>query len=412
MYTETFKCHAAAALSVALLLFTTHADAQQDISGWPEWLQTAMVQENEDVKPKKHDFADDASVELIGEVVESQAVENGWYFHSGIGDGGSIECFVFTNQPELAATTMLLGDNNIGAMSDAYGVVENKALYHLDAGNIDGSPYFALEWVYTVGEAPDAKAGMTKVRAAVNGEFVQTCTHNGLGYRETLDRAFRAFVASLDHPRDWASPYYREVVRMDFGEQPVGLVWLSYTLDADGDTEIRSRDAQLIPVDAATVQSGDTVSTAYSYPDGKLINKSLGVVENGELVTFLELFRDDENGWTVSGTFQGKELETTLDGDVEPMSELGQQFGAEDLMAGEAEAVTLPIWIPEADPTSFLMATLERIDGDGRNNARVVMGPISMDVELDKSGSAKSGSMQIGAAVVTMERVFVDGKAR
>lgn len=400
-----------AVLYLALLLFAAPAGAQQDMSGWPEWLRSAMAAESKRVRSKKHDFADGASVKLPGKVTNSQAVESGWYFVADIGAGGSIECYVFTSEPELASVSMQLGDGLIEFISDAYGPVGSKTLYELDAGAIEGVPYFALDWMFTVGEAPEAKASMSKVRAAANGELVQACSHTGLGYRETLDRVFRTFVTSLDYPRTAPAPYYREVVRLDFGEQPVGLIWFSYELDADGDTLIRYSDAQIVPVDTATVQTGDTVTTSFSYPDGRLINKSVGVVENGELTTFVELIPND-GLWEVSGTFQGKEIQTTLDGDIAPISELGQQFSAEEVIRGDSDSVTVPVWIPEADPTSFLMATIERIDGDGRNNARFAMGPITMDVELDDTGSARTGSMQIGAATVTMERIHVEGKAR
>ena len=412
MYTMVSERWFIALSSVTLLFLAASADAQQDMSEWPEWLRSAMLEEAKPKRARKVAFADAASVKLPGKPQEAQAFESGWYFASEIGAGGTIECYVLTNEPDLATLVIELGEINIDFMSEQYGEVANKGLYDLDAGAIEGKPYLALDWMYTVGEAPEAKAALTKVRVAANDTTIQACVHNGLGYRETLERVFRTFVTSLDYPTTATPAYYREVVKMSFGEQPVGVMWMSYTLDADGDTEIRTGDAQLMPVDTGAVRSSDTVSVSYSSPDGQLINKSSATVENGELVTHVDLLPDAEGDWVVSGTFQGKGLTARLDGETVPISELGQQFRAQELLAGDNDEVTMPLWVPEADPTSFLMATIERVDGAGRNNARLAMGPIDLEVEIDETGSMKRGSMQAGAATVHMERIHVEGKAR
>lgn len=401
-----------AVLSAALLLFAASANAQQDMSSWPEWLRSAMLEEAKPQRARTREFADAATVELPGKPQDAQAFDGGWYFTSNIGKGGAIECYAFTNEPDLATLAVELGNVNMDFMSEQYGEVGNKSLYALNADAIEGKPYLALDWMYTVGEAPEAKAALTKVRVAAHDAVIQACVHNGLGYRETLDRVFRTFVTSLDYPTTASPAYYREIIKVSFDEQPVGVIWVSYTLDADGDTEIRIGDAQLLPVDGSTVRSGDTVSLSFSTPDGHLINKSSATVENGELVTHVDLLPDAEGGWVVSGTFQGKELNAQLDRDVAPMSALGQQFLIEDLLASDDDEVTLPIWEPTADPTSFIMASIERIDGSGRNNARLKMGPIDMEVAVDATGSIRSGSMQVGAATLYMERIYVEGKTR
>ena len=412
MYPSTSRRQPSAVLYLVLLLVAAPAGAETDMSGWPDWLKAAMLAESDSDRTTTQTFADEASVELPGNPQEPQAIESGWYLPTDIGEGGLIECYLFTSQPDLATTAVQLGDVNIEQMAAAYGTVGNKSLYHLDAGAIGAVPYFALDWMYTVGEAPEAKAALTKVRVAVNGAVVQACTHNSLGYRETLAKTFRSFVTSLDYPTAAPEPYYREIAQISLGEQPLGLLWFSYVLDADGDTEIRMSDAQIVPVGAATIQFGDTSSVSYSQPNGELINQVSAAVENGELVTNLDLRRDDEDNWVVSGTFQSKQLEVTLDGDAVPLSTLGQQFLAEEFLGGDDDRIAFLAWVPDADPASFLTAALERIDDDSRHNARMLIGPIVMDAEFDETGSAKRGSMQAGAAILHIERIYVDGKAR
>ena len=412
MYPSISKRQPAAVLYLMLFLVAAPASAETDMSGWPEWLRTAMLAESDSDRTRTQKFGENASVKLPGKPQDPQAIESGWYLPTDIGEGGLIECYLFTSQPDLATTAVQLGDVNIEQMAAAYGTVGNKSLYHLDAGAIGAAPYFALDWMYTVGDAPEAKAALTKVRIAVNGSLVQACTHNSLGYRETLAKAFQSFVTSLDYPTTAPDPYYREIAQIRFGEQPLGLVWFSYVLDAEGDTEIYMSDAQIVPIDSATIQFGDTSSVSYSYPNGELINQVSAAVENGELVTNLDLRRDAEDNWIVSGTFQGKELDVTLDADAVPLSALGQQFRTEEFLDSEDDRITFAAWVPDADPASFLTAALERIDDDSPHNVRMLIGPVIMDAEVDETGSAKRGSMQAGAATMHIERIYVDGKAR
>ena len=403
----------ASLLGLACTMPAFSAGAGQDMSEWPDWLKESMQKEAESARTSTVKFADDNyAVQLPGTPAEPQAFEAGWYLQSDIGSSAPLECYLFTNESDLATLAVQLSDVNIELMSDNYGAVDKKHVYHLDAGAIDGVPYFALDWMYTVGTAPETLMAMTKVRVAANGDVVQACSHNEIGYRETLASAFDTFVRSAEFPSAAMEPYYREVAVMRFDEQPVGLIWLSYARDADGDTEVEYHDAQILPVDASTIQSSDTTSMSFSTPDGVLINEVSASSENGELTTYLELTRDADDAWLVSGTFQGKELTATLDGNVVPLSPLGQQFRAQELLLDEAERVSFEAWLPQADPTSFLTATIERLDGDGGNNARMLMGPIAMDVDMDDTGSIRSGSIQVGPALMTIERVFVDGKAR
>lgn len=404
---QSAKCIAA-----VLLLGTipSLAQATEDTAGWPPWLQQAMAEESLQIRTRSVDVADGRyKFKLAGKPEKPEAIDGGWYLASDIKAESPLECYVFDDDMDLATLVVTLADLNIDATSNANGPVDNKSIYFLDAGAIDGVPFIALEWIYTVGEAPNALIGFTKVRAAINNGLPQACSHNFLGYRETFARAFEEFVRSARHTQNSAQPYYAEVLRQNLGDQAVGVAWMTYTLDVDGDTEVRTTDSALIPVDNSTISFTDSSTLSFSTPDGRLINEYSALVENGELVTKLELGRRNDGDWSVSGTFQGKPFEQTIDGEFEPVSDLGQMRIAKELFAGQHASSTIDIWAPQIDPTQFLQASLSRDDEIIERQGKVVWGPMSMTAQFDKLGSILRSSMRMGAAEFRMDRVWVDG---
>ncbi len=404
--------HSAKCIAAVLLLgpIPSLAQTAEDTAGWPPWLQKAMAEESLRIRTRSVDVADGRyKFKLAGKPEKPEAIDGGWYLASDIKAESPLECYVFDDDMDLATLVVTLADLNIDATSTANGPVDNKSIYFLDAGAIDGVPFIALEWIYTVGEAPNALIGFTKVRAAINNGLPQACTHNFLGYRETFARAFEVFVRSARHTRNSAKPYYMEVLRQNLGDQPVGVAWMTYTLDVDGDTEVRTMDSALIPVDNSTISFTDSSTLSFSTPDGRLINEYTALVENGELVTNLELGRRDDGNWSVSGTFQGKPIEQTIDGDFEPVSDLGQMRIAKELFAGQHTSSTIDIWAPQIDPTQFLQASLSRDDDKIERQGKVVLGAMSMTAQFDKLGSILRSTMQMGAAELRMDRVWVDG---
>ena len=404
--------HSAKYIAVTLLLgpIPSLAQTAEDPAGWPAWLQQAMAEESLRIRTRSVNVDDGRyKFKLAGKPEKPEAIDGGWYLASDIKAESPLECYVFDDDMNLATLVVTLADLNIDATSNANGPVDNKSIYFLDAGAIDGVPYIALEWIYTVGEAPNALVGFTKVRAAINNGLPQACSHNVLGYRETFARAFEKFVRSARHTRNSAQPYYVEVLQQNLGDQAVGVAWMTYTLDDDGDTEVRTMDSVLIPVDNSTISFTDSSTLSFSTPDGRLINEYTVLVENGELVTDLELGRGDDGNWSVSGTFQGKLIAQTIDGEFEPLSDLGQMRTAKELFAGDQATSTIDIWAPQIDPTQFLQASLSRDDGEIELRGKIVLGPMSMTAQFDMFGSILSSSMQMGAAEFRIDRVWVHG---
>lgn len=399
-----------ACLIAAGLTLANNSDAQQ-MDGWPEWLIEAMAAESS--KLKTAEFAIEAGpyqFTLPKETSGPNAFDGGWYFESQIGSDAVLECYIFTGDNDLATLTNNLVDISLQTTAETNGGnLDNKSVLALDAGHLDGSPYLSVEWVYTVGEAPNALVGHTKVAAATNGKLTQACSHTALGYRETFKNSFATFVRATQQPGPAVEPYYEEVALQKLAGQPIGTVHVSYTLDEDGDTRIDTVNASLIQIGPDSVASSDSVSVSWSTPEGMLINALIVDAENGEVVTNLTLARNDSADWQVSGTFQGKPLEHVIDGSEAPISDLGSIQIARAFFAGDATEVSFPMWISDADPTRMLQATMQREDKNTAGEALLILGPLSMQTSFDDAGSVTYSSMQIGALEFALERVWHRG---
>jgi hypothetical protein len=387
--------------------------AASDAGGFPPWLQEAMAKELPKVRYVRVKAGDGYfRSRIAGKLTDKPAsLEGGWYMTSNIGTESPLECWVLNEPVDPATLAANIAESTMQRNAEVHGELDNRSIYFIDAGSYDGAPYLALEWLFTVGEAPDAMVGLTKVRVAVKGDSTLACGHNNPGYRQTFAAAFEKFVRAADIESAAPQAYYEEVIVQKVGTQPIGFAHTTFTLDQDGDTEIRSMESSMIPVDASTLSTSDSRSTAFAYPDGALINQSSATSENGELTMMLSLAPAENGGWQISGTYQGKELSSEIPTDVQPMTELGQMKAVRQLLdAGGMTDISMDVWVPQADPTQFLRAGVT-LSGDEQapGSATLTMGPMSVAARFDPNGSMMTGHMQVGAVDMHLERVWADG---
>lgn len=408
-----------AALLVGLLGLGAPAAHAQNAAGndptaqWPAWLREAMAAESARLRASKIAFGDGAlESRLAGRAVAApQAIGKNWYVATDIGTPAPLECWVFNDDVDLAATTANIAEAGIEAAVQANGALQERALFLVDAGAYDSAPYLALEWMYSVGEPPNALAGLAKVRAAQLNDITLVCSHNYLGYRDTFATAFEEFVRRASIFGESNGAYYEEIAIQRIGDQALAVTRSHFALDADGDTQITTTEASLLPIDAVTLTISDSRQIAYSRPDGSLISEHVAVSENGELTMQLSLTAAEPEQWTVAGRMQGKEIEHRFGAGVEPLSELGQMRAVRALLADpDRDRLTLPTWIPAADPTQFVDAeVILSPDGRDQGHASLAMGPLSVTARFDDAGSMVDGRIQSGPAEVVIERVWARG---
>ncbi len=167
--------------------------------------------------------------------------------------------------------------------------------------------------------------------------------------------------------------------------------------------------ALVVVISASDLSTSDSSSYAWSTPDGYLISANSADAENGELVTSMRVNRNDDGDWVSYGTFQGKPIEQVIDGEQAPHSDLGSMMLAKQLFAGEDASVSFTSWLPSADPTRFVDASISRSADMPEDVATISLGPIVVDGQFDEHGSVRQASMQMGPIQVLMERTWVDG---
>jgi len=397
-------------LPLALLLPATTVFAGDDVAsleGWPAWVHEAMDTEVPRLKFKRIKTPDDSvRTRLPGKTTTPEAFDDGWYFVSDIKAESPLECYLFTSSRDLATFTDMIAEANIEAVAGSRDNVGNRRVFHVSAGEVAGLPYLALEWIYTTEQDGQTVVGFTKVRAATKGERAYLCNHNHLGYRETFAAAFAEFVAKTEVSDPTPRPFYEEIARLDMSGFGAGIAYASYTTDEDGDIRMYSAEASIMPVDPATIATSDSYSVTFSTPDGEMINAIKIGVENGEIMSHMTLQRNETGNWISAGTLQGKELETEIDGALQPASEWRQMQVARDLFAGDETSAGLLVWTPTVDPTRLLEATMTRDDAEVERQAVLTLGPVSYSGRFDASGNLETAAMTIGPMSLDIERIW------
>ena len=412
--TENFMHHhprRRLAVLCALLLGTSavYADGVS-MDGWPAWARDSMKAEIKRMKNRAVATPDDSvRSKLPGKPATPQPMEDGWYFSSDIEAESPLECYLFTSSRDLATLTDVMAEANIEAVAGSHDRVGNRQVFHTEAGAVAGMPYLALEWLYTVERDSQVLVGFTKVRAATKGEKAFVCSHNYLGYRTTLARAFATFVENTTVADDGPEPFYEEIARLDMNGMGTGVTYASYRRDDDGGIRMDTAESSLMPVDAATVATSDAYTISFSRPDGELVNAYEVSVENGEIASNMKLNRNADGNWTSSGTLQGKELAYEIDGELQPASEWRQLALARNLFAGDDPSVSALIWIPGIDPTQFLQATMTRDDAKVERQAIMTLGPLSYAGRFDASGNLATADMTVGPVTINVARIWSRG---
>lgn len=385
------------------------------MDGWPEWLIEGMAAESPGLEAFSFEIPDRGfSGNLIGEPLsEPQDIDIGWYISTDIGSGTPMECWVLTSAVDPASMALNIADVSMNAVAETSGALADQFVYYIDGGVIGEFRYLAFEKLYTVGDVPNRVMGHTKVRIAIMDGLKIACGHNQIGYRETFARGFERLVTEAEFERLPVQPFLRQIIRSTMQDQVIGVLETSYAIDEDGDLAISTVDSSLVPVDGATVMSSDSFEYSFWKPDGELINVRSASSSNGELDTNLDLSLSENGGYTVSGEFQGKELQAEIETDDRILSDVDLMLETQRMIADpERNSMTAKIWEPSADPTRLLEATLQ-FEPDGRDELKVIasFGPMNMRMQMDEYGNLLNGSMKMGAITVAMERIAVVGES-
>jgi hypothetical protein len=352
----------------------------------PDWLQALRDREAEPLPQLKVQSADrflraKVPAKRAGKI---QQTEEGYGVSLDVGATAPVDCWVYRDGVDLAASISMLSQETFAAISLQLGEVEQRGVDRVDAGVIAGSPYVAIDWMYRLRAEGGPQVGQVKHLVAHKGGRAVYCQHNEVGYAKTFLRIVGSLLSSLEYREpNGPAPYFSEVSTMSIRGMNVGIEYTTLTRDGEGDTRVDTRTALLLPVTNDTLRASDTFGVEFARPDGTLIN------------------------------FQGKSLSTRIESAQAPSSWLGDAFAPRDTLAarGAGAEITLARWVPEADPTRLVDQTLSigQPVGKERFAAKLAVAGLEADVVVDRKGTVASGTVDMGIASLDFHRVYAGG---
>jgi hypothetical protein len=382
----------------------------------PAWLAEARAREAAPQKEREVAVKGAFRARVAAELLAAPRRDGETYLFSlGIGSEAPIDCWVHDEELDLASSLVAFSNSTFGAISEQFGEVELRRIEGVDAGALAGGAFLSVDWLYRIGGDGEARVGQIKHLAVTKNGHTLYCQHNELGYEQTFRRIVEGLVRSIAYAKGLArKPYYEEISVLAVRDMRVGVQHVSLARDEEGDTRIDLRSYTLFPVDAETFQTSDTFGVEFVRRDGTLINQGHVESVNGELATQLRLDPEAKGLWKVHGTFQQKPIEARIDASQPLGSWLGEVLAVRREIArkGVGGEVVMARWMPDADPTRILeerIAILEQVAGDRFRTAFEFAG-IEAEVLADRSGSAASGSIDMGHIEMRFERIFAYGK--
>ncbi len=386
-------------------------------AGEPEWLVQARAREGQLRPPKKVKSTDgffraQVPAKLMGKIAPD---EETYLVRMDAQAGSPVECVVLREGQDLASFLVATSKQAYEMIASAHGKVAAKQIERVDAGAIGSSPFLAVDWTHRLereGQEP-AVGALKQIAASKDGHTIY-CVHEEVGYAQTFRRLADALVSSLvfdDAPK--TRPYRSEISTLALQGMRVAVDEVTYTKDADGDTQIQHTSAMLVPVDGQTLSASDELMIQWARPDGSLINALQIESEDGKIATQLKLEPRDGGSWAVSGTFKSKPLSAEVP-QSEPSTMLSDVILLRSKLAQRdpvGSVMKVQTWLPGVDPSKLLAQELKvlRAIDDNRWVAKLEMGGIVADLVVERDGSTLAGKLTMGPMKMEIERVFADG---
>lgn len=320
--------------------------------------------------------------------------------------GGDISCFVYKEEGDVGGAAVRLGIAGIELIEREFGNFEVKRINGFYADVAGGVAYHGVEWLLaSSGGSAQPKA----ISANKHGRGL-ACLHFDLGYRQTFERVFRGLLESFSDETPPPAPYYSEVIVSKLGDLKVGIESTRLTLDQDGDTEIRTASSLLIPVSASELATTTSSGRSWSRPNGTLINAHVTEGDEADDHTSLNLKWVDDEAWRVSGTFQGKELDSLLP-HIEPIDTKLREFIVLTSVLkpkGDQSNAVMTEWVPNIDPTDVIQSKITTRAGNPLA-VRIEAAGISFDLIRGEAGLIESAAFGIGSATLDMKVIYREG---
>lgn len=395
------------------LLSTAPATAKDYITSeqLPDWFSKSLVKEAKDLPRTRLSLpAFPINATGLGTWSEAQSEDNYWYFTVDIGSESPVECWAFQEYDGLAnslVNMMKYAVNNVSANLNK--TLESQYNFSLDVSNLGNVPVFSYDILYNLGETDERVSGLMKGMSAESANGLQVCLHNEIGYRETFKDVFTSFVNAVDRSAN-VKPFFFAINGMKMQGELVGIVSEKFSIDADGDVEIVEATSLILPVDANTVSSTDSLARSWSRIDGTLINTYEYTVENGEVMSSMGLSRT-EGTWVIEGEIQGKKVNSELSYDDVFTSNFGAYLETQKLANSDQDSLSYNTWSLEGDPTQPTPTVMyKKSQKNGLLELVAEIESFKIEYTVDEDFIMQRAKVEMGPIDYSVMPMYVSGK--
>jgi len=321
-----------------------------------------------------------------------------------IGDGGTVECFLYEQDPDTGATLLHM----------LAGLKKSAEIRELTPGPLEvkrESPVVPLTALYTVEQEGGLALGQLKLAFHSRYNHSSLCLHDQVGYSKTFREVSGAFFDTLEAGREDLAPAYAEVSAATIGGVPAGFDRAMIFRD---DKEERRVGASLLLMlrSASDLVTSDSVSSEVINAEGRVTSGEWYSSASGapDLKISLELRK--AGTYHYEGTFKGKPIQ----GDFTHTDKRGLASGKslelelkKRLKKAAAFSIAHASYSPEQDPTRPTEETYSRLAGDAANRVRVKQGDMEIVGTIDAEGRFEVAEATLGRTHLRIARTFVRG---
>ena len=395
------------------LLSTAPASAKDYITSeqLPSWFSQSLGKEAKDLPRTRLSLpAFPINATGLGTWSEAQSDDNYWYFTVDIGSESPVECWAFQEYDGLAnslVNMMKFAVNNVSANLNK--ALESQYNFSLDISNLGNVPVFSYDILYNLGETDERVSGLMKGMSAESANGLQVCLHNEIGYRETFKDVFTSFVNAVDSTAN-VQPFFFAINGMKMQGELVGIVSEKFSIDADGDVEIVEATSLILPVDANTVSSTDSLARSWSRIDGTLINTYEYTVENSEIMTSMGISRT-EGTWVIEGEIQGKTVNSELSYNDMFTSNYGAYLETQKLANSDQNSLSYNTWSLDGDPTQPTSTVMyKKSQKDGLLELIAEIESFKIEYTVDEDFIMQKAKVEMGPIDYDVMPMYVSGK--
>jgi hypothetical protein len=303
-----------------------------------------------------------------------------------IGTQQPVRCFVYPKAINLAQTLRLFINN----------VVEHVEKHQIDlinAGQIDGVPFLAVETSYMAGTGKDRGVGQVKYLAARGDSTTTLCLHDEPGYKKSFTRIASGFITSQDfgeRPGDSAKRLlvWRAVSVQRAGSIAVGVIE-SRLYEGEAGFAFATSRSMLLPAEDGGLLASDEAENQFSNAQGDIIEANYVKIINDSVAYNLGLNLAAANRYEVAGVFKGEKYSASI-----PVTSALPDFASQTASLRKLFAAKRPAeplhWATYSplEPSRVTDVAFEK-KKDSRDEGVMTQGDSKMDVFVDELGMQK-----------------------